>query len=446
MGLNAQQITFEKNYGWLDDEGANCIQQTFDEGYIICGNGVVKTDELGNTEWTRPLFGGSYIIQTSDSNYVIVGEILFDVLLMKLNQQGDSLWARNLGGIRGYCIEETSDNGYILVGEEYNAISPTSKQDIHLLKTDENGDTLWTKLHGGGDRDYVSSVRETPDNGYVMTGYTYGYDARGWGIFLIKTDINGDTLWSKIYAGNNRMGTDVQVTNDNGFIIAGYIGQAIYLIKTDSSGNMEWTKTHQVGYYNTAYSVAQTSDGGYIVGGVNNYGATDNYNNYMFMMRTDGNGDTLWTRTFDGVQGYNNLGDRGYSVRQTTDGGFVLAGTRFMGTLTGYDMYVIKTDSLGNVLPVGDEDIVLSSEYALSIYPNPFSEKTTIRLLSNEREATNFEVLVFDITGRKVKTHKIEKGQKQLTVNAGDLGAGIFIVQLMGDNEVLATKKMIIVK
>jgi hypothetical protein len=157
-----------------------------------------------------------------------------------------------------------------------------------------------------------------------------------------------DTLWTKTYGGNSGdYGNSVQQTTDGGFIIAGYTysygaGYSdVYLIKTDGLGNQQWYRTFGRQWDDYGYSVQQTTDGGFIIAGrTSSYGAA-NYD--VYLIKTDGLGNQQWYRTFGG----NNY-DCGYSVQQTTDGGFIIAGSTGSYGAGSDDVYLIKTDGLGN--------------------------------------------------------------------------------------------------
>jgi len=254
----------------------------------------------------------------------------------------DTLWTRTYGGANrdiAYSIDQTTDGGFILAGvtESFGA----GNRDFYLVKTDSQGDTLWTRTYGGSGADVARSVQQTTDGGYVMAGWTTSFGAGYDDFYLVKTDAQGDTLWTRTYGGPGAEGAySVQQTADGGYIIAGNGGGVVfYVVKTDESGNMIWTHTYDEGSWGCqAYSVQQTADGGYIVVGT----ACEEWDHYIFVVKTNSSGDTLWTRTYGET-----MEDYGHSVQQTAEGGYIIAGRT---GIEGWDVYLVKTDSSGDTL------------------------------------------------------------------------------------------------
>lgn len=159
-----------------------------------------------------------------------------------------------------------------------------------------------------------------------------------------------DTLWTKTFGGPaNDMGYAVQETSDGGFVIAGWTqsfgaGESdVFLIKTDANGNLQWQKTYGGTEIDKGWSVKQTIDGGYMIAGYTNsfgYGDAD-----VYVIRTTSQGDTLWTKTYGGTSS-----DCGYTLDNASDGGFVVAGGTCSFGAGNDDLYVISIDTLGNLV------------------------------------------------------------------------------------------------
>ena len=260
-------------------------------------------------------------------------------------------WSKTFGGTGTdglVSVQQTSDGGYILAGctDSYGAGS----RDFWLVKTDSNGNKLWDMTFGGTECDVANSVQQTSDGGYILTGKTSSYGAGNEDFWLVKTDSNGSKQWDKTFGGTNSdEAASVQQTSDGGYILAGFTTSYgggfsdFWLVKTDSDGNKEWDKTLGGSSYECAQSVQQTSDGGYILAGcTDSYGAGSRD---FWLVKTDSNGNKLWDMTFGGTEC-----DVANSVQQTSDGGYILAGyTDPCGGGGGScDIWLVKTDSDGD--------------------------------------------------------------------------------------------------
>ncbi|MCK4233789.1 hypothetical protein KAX75_05135, partial [candidate division WOR-3 bacterium] len=421
-------ITFERWYGGINIDIGNSVVQTFDGGYIVTGytasfgagsNDVylVKTDSLGDTIWTKT-YGctswdaGYSVIQTSDGGYIIAGNTdsfgsgSFDIYLIKTDSLGDTVWTKTYGGDefdKGSSVFQTSYDGYIIAGYTYSFGAGNS--DVYLIKTDSLGDTLWTKTYGGSEFDKSSSVFQTSNGGYIIGGYTQSFGTGEGDVYLIKTDSVGDTIWTKTYGGSNPdVGSSVAQISDGGYIISGGTtsfatgNSDVYLIKTDSFGDTVWTKTYGGTSWDVGYSVVQTYDEGYVVAAVTTSFGAGNYD--VYLIKTDSLGDTIWTKTYGGTGG-----DIGYSVSQTSDRGYIIAGLTNSFGVNSLDIYLIKTDSLGNVTGIKEEKDQRhkTTDMKLSTSPNPFTTSTTIHLLGIGHSAEGKELKIYNITGRLVK-------------------------------------------
>ncbi len=358
---------FVMMFGGNDNDEGKSVQQTTDGGYIItgvtgcydnCDVWLIKTDSQGNEQWNQT-FGGSEsdkgesVQQTTDGGYIITGSTSSfgngnsDVWLIKTDSQGNEVWNQTFGGSGGYSVQQTTDGGYIITGK---TVSNYMGLDIWLIKTDSQGNEVWNQTFGGDYGDSGNSVQQTEDGGYIITGYIH---FNGHHVFLIKTDSNGNEEWTHTFVRTYDIGNSVQQTTDGGYIITGSThsfggnDNDIWLIKTDSQGQEEWDKTFGGSDYDIGYSVQQTTDGGYIITGLT--GSFGNGNRDVWLIKTDSNGNEEWNQTFGGSER-----DMGYSVQQTEDNGYIITGyTNSFGN-GSYDVLLIKTDSQGNTEPYGE--------------------------------------------------------------------------------------------
>jgi len=202
---------WNRTFGGINGDGGFCVQQTYDDGYIIVGDTnsygegwtdawLIKTDENGNEIWnmTYSVFEndvGWHGQQTNDGGYIITGftgesdDIYGDVLLIKTDENGNELWIKTYGGDKGetsYFVQQTDDGGYIIIGETYSHGSGKYDSDIWLIKTNSNGDVVWEKTFGGMKNEAGHAVRQTMDGDYILIGDTFSFGSGVNDIWLIR--------------------------------------------------------------------------------------------------------------------------------------------------------------------------------------------------------------------------------------------------------------------
>jgi hypothetical protein len=236
----------------------------------------------------------------------------------------------------------TSSTAYRYRLTAHNEAGESDYSSIVSCTTDDNPQAAWNKTFGGSGDDRGYSVQQTSDGGFIIAGFINSYGAGSGNVWLIKTDSSGIASWNKTFGG---LGDDrvisVQQTSGGGYIIVGDTNSYgagnndVWLIKTDSSGVASWNKTFGGQDVDYGFSVQQTLDGGFIIAGyTSSYGA-DNCN--VWLIKTDSSGIASWNKTFGGPGG-----DYGFSVQQTSDEGYIIA-----GGADSADVWLIKTDSSG---------------------------------------------------------------------------------------------------
>ncbi|MBD3232507.1 MAG: hypothetical protein GF315_02150, partial [candidate division Zixibacteria bacterium] len=306
-----QDTLWTRTYSSSGFETAYDLQLTDDRGFVLaCDRSIVKTDSLGDTLWISRFVGDPFhrfnAIFELDNGYMVAGsvkvppKIFSDFLLAKINGIGDSLWGNSYGGEEAeyaYSADKTNDGGYILAGKTY-ASEYDDATDILVVKTDSLGDTLWTQTYGTYGTDYAKSISQTSDGGYIIAGYRSNAEAG----YLIKTDGYGEEEWYVLeMEGSGSIFYSAKQTSDGGYIAAGskeFWGYPpyflYYLVKYDSLGNKEWERTYEDGIFidSGAWDVCQTIDGGYLIVG---YRYIPYERGASRVIRTDPQGDTLWT-------------------------------------------------------------------------------------------------------------------------------------------------------
>jgi len=459
----AAQITFEKTYGTIETEETNAVIQTQDHGYLLAGYNqigsnsshpyLVKTDEQGDTIWTKTYSsqwssGADAVVETSDG-YVFTGYKVvtlapskFAIQLVKIDKQGDTLWTKIIPNSNEAWAEDiriTRDGGFIICGyEEVNYYNC-----YHLVKVSSTGDTVWTRRYNWVQsiESQAKQVLQTADGGYIMIGnvddYTY-LDGTGF-ISLVRTDSVGNMLWTKNYDWSGwDLAYSIAQTNNGGYIVGGFTWSQgagkydMYLMRTDEQGDSLWLKTYGGVEYDRGYAVQAMADGGFVFAGqTNSYGSGDDD---FYLVRTDSIGDTLWTRT---IGGWNR--EDAYDLELTADGGYVLAGNILDGSRTS--MHLVKTDANGLITSIHNPANQSPADFHLfHNYPNPFNPATTISYILNK--TTDVSLSIYDTAGRLVNilvNTKQAPGFKSIQWSGIDfrgtkVSSGIYICVLKANN------------
>jgi len=313
LAQNPWMKQWDYRFGGTADERLTCFQQTSDGGYILGGrsNSNISGDKTQDTWGT------------------------FDYWIIKIDSLGIKQWDKDFGGTDDdqlYSLQQTADGGYILGGRSGSDISGDKTQDTWgtydywIIKVDSSGIKQWDKDFGGTNDDELYSLKQTTDGGYILGGWSY-------------SDISGDKTQDN---------WDPADTSSD-----------YWIVKIDALGNYQWDKAFGGTDHDELYSLRQTIDGGYILGGLSYSNSSGNKtqdswgSHDYWIVKTDSLGNMQWNKDYGGTDR-----DALYSVQQTNDGGYILAGYSYSGIsgnktqalwggIAG-DYWIVKTDSSGN--------------------------------------------------------------------------------------------------
>lgn len=510
---------WDADLGADDNEQLYSMQQTTDGGYIMGGYSesgisgdktqasqgssdywIVKIDSNGLKLWDAR-FGGTSVDeltalqQTADGGYILGGSSfsaiggdktqtsrgLSDYWIVKTDSNGIKQWDARFGGDsldELHSIQQTSDGGYILGGFSMSIIGGDQThtrlggKDYWIVKTDSNGVKQWDSRFGGAQFEELNSVSQTTDGGYILGGYSLSgisgnktqpnkglYD-----YWIVRTDANGTMQWDVDFGGiNDDWLTELQQTNDGGYVLGGWSWSGVtgdktqpsqgdndfWIIKTDSNGVKQWDKDFGGSSNDYLNPIEQTTDGGYILGGYSSspvsgdktqptQGGTD-----YWIVKTDVNGVKQWDADFGGSDF-----DFLYALTQTADGGYILGGYSSSG-ISGdksqnskgiNDYWIVKISSGGTT---GISSIAFDSNADIISYPNPFTTSTTLEF--NLSETKNVSITIVDVVGIEVKTiptKNLQSGKNKITIDLSELNNGIYFCKIKS-NENLQTIKLI---
>jgi hypothetical protein len=437
------------------------------DGYLIAGRMTINQDyqtfvgrlsSWGSLVWTR-LWGGldadviKAMVHTADDNYLFVGETMSfgmgstDILLIGADFLCDSMWAQVYGGPGtewANAAEPTFDGGYIIAGAT-NTYG-LGLHDFYVLKTTATGALSWVHTYGTERSEDAYGVCQTPDSGYAVFGTTqssvYPFAAD---LYIVRLEPNGDTLWTRHYGSSyDDVIYSAHLTSDHGFILAGYesfdgdVQKDVFVMKLDSAGGAQWV-THCGGVGDQiAYSVQQTSDHGYILAGYTlPLGAS---HRSVYMVKYTGAGHQQWEKTFPCT-----IRQEAHVVKETPeDGGYIVAGFSSAHAADG-DLFVLKTGpdpSLAAPHPSRPQPEVAQ----LSAFPNPFNAHATLEYTLPA--AGPVSLTLYDPTGRTVRVLERgpeERGLHRVYVDGSSLAAGLYLVRLTAPR-LTQTQKLLLIK
>ncbi len=347
----APAVQWQKMLGGSGAEMGASVQQTADGGYIVTG-----------------------YTQSNDGD-VSVGYGGYDYWVVKLDNFGILQWERSFGTAGAeiaYSVQQTTDGGYILAG--YDAAGGTGGPNYWIIKLAASGSTQWQRSLGGSGSEIARCIRQTPDGGYIVAGHTnssnsgdVGANHGNYDYWVVKLDAGGTVQWQKLLGGaQDELANWVAPTVDNGYIIAGHSlssnsgdvtatghgSNDYWMVKLDATGNIQWQRLLGGSGSDQAFSVLQTTDGGYTVAGRSNSTDGDVSNNHggfdYWVVKLNGLGIIQWQNSFGG-SGV----EQAACMAPVSDGGSVIAGYSnstngdVTGNHGGFDYWLIRLNAAG---------------------------------------------------------------------------------------------------
>ncbi|WP_051957458.1 T9SS type A sorting domain-containing protein [Altibacter lentus] len=484
--LSQPAIEWQKSLGGSVTDFASSIIQSSDAGYIICGRSnstdgdvtgnhgdydfwIVKLNASGELGWQRSLGGSdrdiaNSIIQTQDSGFIVGGSSISndgdvtgnhggtDCWVVKLDSAGVIEWQRTFGGTGNdgvSAIQQTTDGGYIV-----SAVSDSNDGDVSgnhgsadywVIKLNNLGIIEWQKSLGGSNYEENHSIKQTSDDGYILAGLSHSNDGDVTGnhgssdYWIVKLSTGGDVEWQKSFGGSDiDTANSIQQTLDGGYVVVGISqsddgdvignqgGADSWVIKLSDTGDIEWQRSLGGSLFDAGYNIQQTQEGGYMIGGYSNSNdgdVTGNHGNEDYwIVKLNNLGNIVWQKSLGG----SNF-DSAYTTDQTLDGDFIVAGSSdsndgdVSGNHGGRDFWIVKlSTNLGNI------DEVFNN--LITLYPNPNNGLFTLEFLE-ETNATSFNIT--DIQGKVVYSENINSSLQILIDHS--FKSGLYFINIISD-------------
>ncbi|MBN2379497.1 hypothetical protein JXM67_06815 [candidate division WOR-3 bacterium] len=425
--LNAGWIT---TYGGADYDGGYSVCESSDQGFVIAGKTaesllIFQVNSEGTEVWNHAYeeMNGTCVIPASKGGYVVTGSkqdrwLGQTLLVMKTDVNGDSTWTTIHGkeGCEGNSIIETSDGGYVITG--------TNGTTLWILKVDSLGLIDWSKSFGASGRGYC--IRETSDGGYVVVGSLELGEERE-DLCIIKVTSDGDSVWLKTYGGFETIeqGNSIVPIGGGGYFIAGRYGSDIWLLETDSEGDTLWSKVDNTGRIE---QLCQTSDGNYVITGMR-YGGLTKQDLMLLKINTEGN--RVWLKTYGG-----DSNEQGYSILEPSEGGLIIAGQTQSYGAGNFDVWLVRTNSAGDTAAVAEAPLVTYTDWEVTL---SVGQEIVLRYQDSPQ---GFHAEVFDARGSRVGEMQGSGTSGILTWGEGR-GPGVYFIKPVG-LEVAARKVVLV--
>lgn len=461
---------------------------------------ILKLDSIGNIQWQKTIGGNgndllSNISQTIDGGYICGGSsnsyssnqksenclspLQNDYWILKLDYLGNIQWENTIGGNNAdilKSIKPTLDGGYICGGFSLSNISYDKTEnciglyDFWIVKLDSIGNIVSQNSIGGDNWDQLNSVQETIDGGYICGGFSRsgisGYKTEanmgsfgGEDYWVVKLDSLLNIQWQNTIGGSaGDLLQSIQQTKDRGYICIGFSGSQqsgdkaenslggtdYWIIKLDTSGNIQWQNTIGGSGIDLAYSITQTQDNGFVVGGYSTSGISGDKSELSvggadyWIIKIDSVGQIQWQKTIGGSND-----DVIFSTKQISDMGYILGGTSLSdssgnkteNSLGFNDYWIVK------LYPDTTTGIKTPSSAALNTQttPNPFTNELTVSFPQLNSAA---QLTLHDVFGKQVLTQTIPAKTLYLKLQTLNLAKGVYFLQLQNGKQT-ETRKVI---
>ncbi len=364
------QYTFTQTYGGERDERAMSVIQTKSGDYVLAGatssfgNGktdvlVVRVDEQGNELWKKHLGGTHFdwansITETRAGNFIVAGYSQDEktktqnAWVFLLDQSGRGIWSHKYGGEKAdeaKTVIQTSDGGFAVAGFSHSY--GKGKSDVWLLRLNASGEEIWQKTYGGSEIERAYAIQETDEGDFIMAGFTQSFGNGKADILVLKVNKNGKGIWKKNYGGKeNEAVESLAITQDGDIMLAGWSASGSQgelegiIMRLDKKGNPRWKKSYGQAGNDSFHAIKKIDDGFALVGTTSNTGDDAAQ---IWLMKIDKEGEMIWQKRSSGEEH-----DYGYGLALASDRGFVVAGSTNSYSKGGSDMLLIKTDEYGN--------------------------------------------------------------------------------------------------
>ncbi|MBS4057541.1 MAG: T9SS type A sorting domain-containing protein [Bacteroidetes bacterium] len=448
--LNAQ-TTFEKRFAIHIQSTAHRVVQLSDESYVIAGDDrywessdpqdfvLIKLNKKGELLWSENYGSMDYetlndMKQTYDKGFVMLGYTVknlmdeSDIYLVKTDSTGKLVWEKTfpfLGRDTGKSIVQTSDSGYMVTGISNVHVGYTDVDRLLIMRLDKYGEIIWRKAN---DNQYAGGQSIIPSNDgcYYVCGYTRCENNDYFNIMLSKFTAEGDSLWSRNYGDYQReYGMSVKQLKNGDLIIAGYRVDTLsyssvnsYFIKCNAEGDTLWTREFDGVGYDISYEVEITSDSCLVFVGFGEMVEKDNYDAYLLKISLDNK--IIWKQEYGGTST-----EFGRDVIHTKDGGFMMCGIALDFYLSGYNsrgIYLVKTDSLGQIAYTS---LAENKPMQFNLFPNPGNGDFSIR---TKEPVSAIEII--DMYGKQRYYEALRPSQTEYTYRGRKLNSGCYIIKV----------------